>query len=113
MPARHCSAVLRCLANTASSPRTGGCMSVWSTREEVGATAGGNMDFYGNHRYGNTYVFNEKLTDIYREIRDVYPNTKFIVFATPETALMHQLIFDSGRFDDYARWLGILVDVFG
>jgi hypothetical protein len=85
----------------------------WSTREEVEAKARGNMNFFGNHRYGTTYVFNEKLSNIYREIRDAYPNTKFLVFATPETALMHRLIFGSGRFEDYARWLGILVDVFG
>jgi hypothetical protein len=85
----------------------------WPSAEMVSAKAHGNMEFFGNHRYGDTYVFNPKLATIYRAMRDAYPNSKFIVFATPETALMHRLIFDTGRFEDYARWLGVLVDVFG
>jgi len=88
-------------------------VSRWPDVKDVMAKAKGNINFWRDYRYGRSYVFNEDLKTMYSDMRRAYPDAKFVVFTTPETTLMHKLILDTGHFDDYSRWLAILVDTFG
>ena len=85
----------------------------WPTLAEAELRVRANVNWYRAHRYGASYVYNERLGEIFRRLRDAYPQTRFIVFVPPETALMQRLVAETGRLDDYARWLGTLVDIFG
>jgi hypothetical protein len=85
----------------------------WTTLAEAKVRVNTNVNWYRAHRYGASYVYNEQIGEIFRRLRATYPQTRFIVFVPPETAMMHRLIAETGRLDDYARWLGTLVDIFG
>ncbi|HZS83280.1 MAG TPA: hypothetical protein VFA50_10415 [Stellaceae bacterium] len=72
-----------------------------------------NLNFYGRERYGVSYTYNAELKDMLKRLRDSHPHSRFVVFTTPESAPMWRLVIEHGRFDDYARWLGEIVEVFG
>jgi hypothetical protein len=72
-----------------------------------------NINFYSRARYGTTYVYNAELERVLAALRDSHPKSRFVVFITPESAPMWRLIIESGRFDDYGRWLREVVNVFG
>jgi hypothetical protein len=81
--------------------------------KEFQRRAAANLNFYGRERFGASYVYNENLKAILLKLRHSQPQARFVVFTTPESAPMYRLIVESGRFEDYARWLGEVVAVFG
>jgi hypothetical protein len=72
-----------------------------------------NLNFYGNFRYGASYVYNENFKSYLSRMRREYSSSRFVVFTTPESAPMFRLIDERGRFGPYARWLKEIVEVFG
>jgi hypothetical protein len=85
----------------------------WPTLAEAEAYVNANVNWYRIHRYGTSYAYNERVGEIFRTLRAAYPQTRFIVFVPPETAMMGRLVAETGHLDDYGRWLGTLVDIFG
>ena len=59
------------------------------------------------------YDYNERLPELWRGLRDAYPNTRVLVFTTPVAAPMVALLVKEGRLGDYGRWLGDLTAAFG
>ena len=68
---------------------------------------------YINLFYGKGYRYNKKLKNIFLKIKRENPNTHFIVFTTPISFELYKILYNQGKFDDYKRWLQLLVDVFG
>lgn len=66
---------------------------------------------YRENVYNKEYdeSFPEHLSDIHKAIGD----TDFIVYTTPVSKPMMQLLYDMGRMDAYERWLRDLVSEFG
>jgi hypothetical protein len=63
--------------------------------------------FYGD------YVYNPNYRQALRALKERYGQTKFVVFTTPETMQLFQILVSKGRLGDYERWLNDIVDVFG
>ena len=64
--------------------------------------------------FKNNYIFNPNYKRIFEELKQLNPNTNFYIFTTPATAeLLVSTISVKKRFDDYKKWLHILVSVFG
>ncbi len=59
------------------------------------------------------YLYNENYKKIMQDLKKSNPNTKFIVFTTPVSAHLFNLMLQEGHIKDYERWLRELVDVFG
>lgn len=64
---------------------------------------------YRTIRYGSDYVYEDIGPKALLRIRKQYPNANVVVFTTPISAELFGVLVESGRFEDYARWLGDLV----
>lgn len=62
--------------------------------------------------YGVTYRYRD-LKAVYREFLDDNPKSRFIVFATPDSLPLWKMLLKEGRLEDYLRWIGDIVEVFG
>lgn len=64
-------------------------------------------DFYGsNYRYRD-------LKAVYREFLNENSASRLIVFTTPDSLPLWKLLLSEGRLEDYIRWIGDIVEVFG
>ncbi len=68
---------------------------------------------YASQVYGAQYRYNTALEAQLRRLKRRHPGTRFIVFTTPISADLFDLLVKSGRYEDYKRWLCTLVKVFG
>ena len=60
------------------------------------------------------YSFNPKYKEFITDIKNAYPNAKFIVFTTPEPkTLLNYLMKNKKLYYRYEKWLKETVDVFG
>lgn len=62
--------------------------------------------------YGSNYSYRDLTSSYYDLIRD-NENSKFIVFTTPDSFHLWRVLIEQGRLEDYIRWIGDLVEVFG
>lgn len=62
--------------------------------------------------YGNTYKYQD-LKAVYRKLLADNRKSKFIVFTTPDSLPLWKMLLEEGRLEDYLRWLGDIVEVFG
>lgn len=62
--------------------------------------------------YGQTYKYRD-LKNIYIDFLEDNPKTKIVLFTTPDSLPLWQLLLEEGRLEDYLRWLGDIVTVFG
>ena len=63
--------------------------------------------------YGSGYQFNPKLKPYFEVLKKENPKTKFIIFTTPISIDLFKILVQSGRLDDYKKWLRLLVKEFG
>lgn len=82
-------------------------------REEREAATRRNVATYRHHIFGPGYRYNDELAALLRELRDAYPDTRFVVFTTPIRQPLLEAIVEAGRLPDHARWLADLTAVFG
>lgn len=68
---------------------------------------------YCNVVYGPSYTYNSDLPEIYSQVATRFPDTSFVIYTSPTTGVLYDALIHSGRFDDYARWLTLLVETFG
>ena len=68
---------------------------------------------YTHQVYGAGYKFNPKLKKYFQTLKKENPNTKFIIFTTPINIDLFKILVQSGRLDDYKKWLTLLVEEFG
>ncbi|MGI6469302.1 MAG: hypothetical protein GXZ09_04155 [Syntrophomonadaceae bacterium] len=73
---------------------------VWATVAKYEA------DIYAGYQYGD---IREKLT----KIRDANPDSRLLVFTTPDSWPMFELMVRMGLYPYYRQWLTDIVDVFG
>lgn len=63
---------------------------------------------------GDKYSYNSMYINILKKIKEDNPNSKFIIFTSPETAdLLVSTIKKGNRINEYEKWLKELIDVFG
>ena len=70
-----------------------------------------NQDKYRNVVYAD-YVY-EDVPEILTRIKEANPHTRFMVFTTPESWPLFEVMVDEGLFSYYKKWLTDMVDVFG
>lgn len=63
--------------------------------------------------YGPSYTWNKSLPDYYAALPARFPHTRFLVYTSPTLGILYDALVHSGRFEDYARWLTLLVESFG
>jgi len=68
--------------------------------------------FFKKNYYG-TYIYDENNLNAFKSIKMSNKNSKFIVFITPVHKSIYLSMIKNGLIDDYKRWLGEIVDVFG
>ncbi|NLM70994.1 MAG: hypothetical protein GX181_03400 [Synergistaceae bacterium] len=67
---------------------------------------------YREQVYGKTYEYLD-LRPTFTELKEAFPDTRFIVFTTPVSSNLLRLLIEEGRLDDYTRWISGVVEVFG
>jgi len=68
---------------------------------------------YANHVYGETYLYDTALKAEFEALKRDNPHSKFIIFTTPIAKSLFEILVQSGRLEDYERWMRELVEVFG
>ena len=71
-----------------------------------------NLATYKAHAYGKDYVYLDNRP-VYMELTNSFPTTRFLVFTTPVSAHLLNLLVAQGLFDHYAQWLSHAVEIFG
>jgi hypothetical protein len=72
-----------------------------------------DLETYRKDLYGNTYKYRSDYRKLLSELKKENPDTKFIVFTTPVSKPLYDLMLESDRYSDYERWLRDIVDVYG
>jgi hypothetical protein len=67
---------------------------------------------FDRYLYGKNYRYHDIKPKLLK-LRDEYPACRFVVFTTPDSKLLWDFMLRSGRFEDYLRWLGDVIEVFG
>lgn len=63
--------------------------------------------------YGPSYAWNKSLPDQYGAVLANYRDARIIIYTSPITGALYDALIHSGRFDDYAHWLTLLVETYG
>ena len=71
-----------------------------------------NLAVYRARAYGKDYEYLDNR-QVYTELKNAFPSSRFLVFSTPVSAHLLNLLVEQGLFDDYTRWVADLVEVFG
>lgn len=71
------------------------------------------LEQYRTRVYGDDFVYDTGLPEVWRRLRESYPDARILVFTTPTSEPLFSLMVKMGRFSDYERWLTDLTDVFG
>ena len=71
------------------------------------------IPLYSNLVYGKGYHYNTNVKHYLEIIKKENPDTRFIVFTTPISAELFEILVKQGNLSDYKVWLSMLVDVFG
>lgn len=70
-----------------------------------------NLDWYGQQVYtGFKYG---PVRETFQLLREDHPHSHFIVFTTPVSAPLYELMLEKGLYPEYAAWLRDSVEVFG
>jgi len=77
------------------------------TEQKIAATVEKyRKDIYANYEYA-------PVKEILQSLKDCYPESRFIVFTTPVSPALFQLIIDLGLYPYYEQWLRDATAVFG
>ncbi len=78
--------------------------------EEQQALIYNNLDWYGKQVYTG-YKYGP-VRETLQQLRNEHPQTRFIVFTTPVSAPLYELMMEKGLYPEYAAWLSDCVEVF-
>ncbi|MGE5389758.1 MAG: hypothetical protein ACM3PE_01715 [Deltaproteobacteria bacterium] len=84
---------------------------LWVSPEAKTAKIKANQDKYRNVVYAD-YAY-EDVRAILGKIKQANPHTRFIVFTTPESWPLFEVMVDQGLYPFYEKWLTDIVEVFG
>jgi hypothetical protein len=87
-------------------------LTEYGSREGAERLLEGDKVRYAEIFYGD-YVYNSDYRPLLQSLKERYGQIRFVVFTTPETMQLFQVLVDEKRLGDYERWLGDIVDVFG
>ncbi|MED0965420.1 hypothetical protein [Bacillus paramycoides] len=82
------------------------------TKEERDAQIAAQVDKFSREIYGGNYEY-QNMKEILGTVKAHNPNTKFYIFTTPVSEPLFRTMIQSGRWEDYKRWIHDAVDVFG
>jgi hypothetical protein len=68
---------------------------------------------YSQNEYGSNYQYNSDIRLIYQNIRNDNPDTRFIVFTTPISQPLFELLVKQGKLPYLEKWLREMVEIFG
>ncbi|RKL68139.1 hypothetical protein CR203_06545 [Salipaludibacillus neizhouensis] len=81
--------------------------------EEVKKEIEKTVESYRESVYGPGYEYNDDIKKIFTELKENNPNTTFIVYTTPVTSQLFNLLYEENRLQDYNQWISDTVEVFG
>jgi hypothetical protein len=67
---------------------------------------------FDRYLYGKNYRYHDIKPQLIK-LRDQYPSSRFVVFTTPDSTVLWDFMLRAGRLEDYLRWLGDVIEVFG
>lgn len=71
-----------------------------------------NLKWYGEKVYGSNYQY-ESIKPIIKLLKKENPQTRFIIFTTPSSSLLFDLLVEQGRLKDYEHWIHDCVEANG
>lgn len=83
-----------------------------TTPEDKEKRVAANLQWYGQEAYGEDYEYQNVARQL-KELRDRYPNTRWVFFTTPVAEPLYQKMVESGRRPDYQRWIRDCVEELG
>jgi hypothetical protein len=69
------------------------------------------LEIFRNLSYGN-YVYRDSLPIMYQQLRDSFPNTRFVVFTTPDSEPLLAMLTEMDLWDERQRWIDDAASVF-
>lgn len=63
-----------------------------------------NLEWYGQEAYGPNYQYKD-YSYILKALQKRYPHTRFVLFNTPESQPLFELIVSQNRLPDYESWI--------
>lgn len=63
--------------------------------------------------YGRSYTWNGRLPEIFAALHARFPDSRFLIYTSPIMGTFYDALIFRERFDDYARWMTLLVETFG
>ena len=71
-----------------------------------------DINMFHRFYYGGNYRFKD-LRPFYRGLIGDNPNSRVIVFTTPDSLALWNLLLAEGRLEDYLHWISDIVEIFG
>jgi hypothetical protein len=69
------------------------------------------LEIFRNLSYGN-YVYRDSLPIMYQQLRDSFPDARFVVFTTPVSQPLLTMVSEMDLWDERQRWIDDAVTVF-
>lgn len=82
------------------------------SNEEKQKLIANNLTWYDEQVYNQQYQYGP-IKETFQKLKRDHPHTRFIVFTTPVSAPLFNLMIENGLFPEYSRWLTDCVEVFG
>jgi hypothetical protein len=73
----------------------------------------GQKKYYAEFYSNNKYLYDESFAKKMLSLKNKNPNSRFVVFTTPTSEPLLDVINDSDRNRDYYRWLAEIIEIFG
>jgi hypothetical protein len=86
--------------------------TIFISKERKKSARDGQFKLYSTEIYGSAYHYNINIQKYFKQLKKNNPNTKFIIYTTPISKELFELLTQSGNLRDYKKWLKVLVDEF-
>ena len=88
------------------------CIKAPATREAKVRDVQYSVREFRKRMYGKNYRYKD-MRKIFGDIRRQNPGIRTVVFTTPTSEPLWELLVEEGRLDDYCRWIADIVAEFG
>lgn len=72
-----------------------------------------DLNVFRRHIYALSYAYDESLPETWLQLVRQLPRSRLIVFTTPISVPLFEVLIESGRWRDFERWMRDMVQAFG
>lgn len=87
--------------------------TIFVTEDRKKESCNQQLKQYSTEIYGRVYNYNERIEHHFKQLKKNNTNTKLIIYTTPISKELFELLVQHGNLKDYEKWLRVLVEEFG